>query len=113
MLTGMLGKTFFLGWLDLSGGVLNGDGTLSAMTNLGPLGRIDMFQLREDLYSLSNNRGVANRVTLQVHPLAVFPSVYVKAGIEDFRKVNDKANYFYGAGVTFDDEDFKFLLSLK
>jgi phospholipid/cholesterol/gamma-HCH transport system substrate-binding protein len=113
LLTGMLGKTFFLGRLDLSAGVLHGDGTLSMLGNLGPTGHIEKFQLREDVYSLPNNAGVADRVTMQIRPIAYFSGLYLKAGLEDFRKVNGKTDYFYGAGLMFDDEDFKFLLSLK
>jgi len=113
LLTGMLGKTFFYGRLDLSAGVLYGDGTASAMVNLGPPGWIDEFALRDDLYSLSNNRGVADRVTATIHPISYFKDLYVNVGIEDFRKVNDKLNYLYGVGLRFDDEDIKFLLSLK
>jgi phospholipid/cholesterol/gamma-HCH transport system substrate-binding protein len=113
LLTGMLGKTFYYGRLDLSAGVLYGDGTASAMVNLGPPGWIDEFALRDDLYSLSNNRGVADRVTATIHPISYFKDLYVNIGIEDFRKVNDKLNYLYGVGLRFDDEDIKFLLSLK
>jgi phospholipid/cholesterol/gamma-HCH transport system substrate-binding protein len=113
LLTGMLGKTFFLGRLDLSAGVLHGDGTLSMLGNLGPTGHIEKLQFRDDVYSLPNNAGVADRVTAQVHPISYFESLYFKAGLEDFRKVNGKTDYFYGAGLMFDDEDFKFLLSLK
>jgi phospholipid/cholesterol/gamma-HCH transport system substrate-binding protein len=113
LFTAMLGKTFFLGRLDLSAGVLHGDGTASLMTNLGPTGHIEKFMIRDDLYSLPNNAGVADRLTFQVHPISYFENVYVKAGMEDFREVNGKADYLYGVGVQFDDEDFKFLLSLK
>jgi phospholipid/cholesterol/gamma-HCH transport system substrate-binding protein len=113
LLTGMLGKTFFYGRLDLSAGVQYGDGTASAMVNLGPPGQVDEFAIRDDLYSLSNNRGVADRVTGYIHPVSYFKDVYMDVGIEDFREVNDKINYFYGVGLRFDDEDIKFLLSLK
>jgi phospholipid/cholesterol/gamma-HCH transport system substrate-binding protein len=113
LLTGMLGKTFFLGRLDLSAGVLNGDGTLSVLGNLGPTGHIEKYQFRDDLYSLPNDVGIADRVTFQIHPISYFENVYAKVGMEDFRRVNGKTDYFYGAGLTFDDEDFKFLLSLK
>jgi phospholipid/cholesterol/gamma-HCH transport system substrate-binding protein len=113
LLTGMLGKTFLLGRLDLSAGVLHGDGTLSMLLNLGPTAHIEKLQFRDDLYSLPNNAGVADRTTLQVHPISYFESLYVKAGMEDFRQVDGKTNFFYGAGLIFDDEDFKFLLSLK
>jgi phospholipid/cholesterol/gamma-HCH transport system substrate-binding protein len=113
LLTGMLGKTFFYGRLDLSAGVQYGDGTASAMVNLGPPGQVDEFAIRDDLYSLSNNRGVADRVTGYIHPISYFKDVYMDVGIEDFREVNDKINYFYGVGLRFDDEDIKFLLSLK
>jgi hypothetical protein len=113
LLTGMLGKTFLLGRLDLSAGVLHGDGTLSTLVNLGPTGHIEKYQVRDDLYSLPNDQGIADRFTFQIHPISYFENVYVKAGMEDFRKVNGKTDYFYGAGLIFDDEDFKFLLSLK
>jgi hypothetical protein len=109
----MLGKTFLLGRLDLSAGVLHGDGTVSTLLNLGPTSHIEKFQFRDDLYSLPNDGGIGDRVTFQVHPISYFESLYVKAGMEDFRKVDGKTNYFYGAGLMFDDEDFKFLLSLK
>jgi phospholipid/cholesterol/gamma-HCH transport system substrate-binding protein len=113
LVTGMLGKSFFLGRLDLSAGVQYGDGTVSSLFNLGPYGQIDKLQLRDDLYTLPNNAGVADRVTAQIHPISYFEDIYFRVGMEDFRRVNDKVDYFYGVGITFDDEDFKFLLSLK
>ena len=33
--------------------------------------------------------------------------------MEDFRKVQGHTNFYYGAGVTFDDEDIKLLFTLK
>ena len=112
-LTGMVGKTLLQGRLDFSVGFLYGDGTGSVKANFGPADRIEMFSLRDDIYGLQNNGGIANRVSAIAHVIPFFPNLYLTAAMEDFRKVNGLFNFYYGGGISFDDEDIKLLFTLK
>jgi hypothetical protein len=118
LLTGMLGKVFFQR-LDLALGSLNGDGAISAAIRLGPRDREEALQIRNDVYSRGSGIGVDDRLTLIVRPWvntpSVLSSVYVKAGLEGFKSVGSSGltPYFYGAGLSFDDEDIKLLFALK
>ena len=80
--------------------------------NLGPWNDIEMLSVRDDIYGLQNNGGLADRVSAICH-LPYFKTLYVTAAQEDFRKVQGHYNFYYGAGVTFDDEDIKLLFTLK
>ena len=109
LLTGMLGKVFF-GRLDVSVGALHGDGTGSAAIYLGPTGNEDRLELRTDIYSRGAGNPLNARVGLTVHPLL---SMYLRAGVESVRTVNEQLPLFLGAGVSFDDEDIKLLFALR
>jgi phospholipid/cholesterol/gamma-HCH transport system substrate-binding protein len=113
LFTGMLGVTMLRSRLDLSVGFLYGNGDVSAMLNLGPVEHETWFQVRDDIYGLQNNGGMADRLSAIVHPIPYFRSLYASAAMEDFRKVNGHSNFYYGAGVSFDDEDIKLLFTLK
>src|SRR6185437_11813234 len=113
MFTGMIGARFLNQRLDLSAGFLYGNGDVSAMLNLGPTGHEDWIQIRDDVYGLQNNGGMADRLGASVNPLPYFRTVYITAAMEDFRKVEGHVNFYYGAGVRFDDQDIKTLLALK
>lgn len=115
LLTGMLGVVF-LNRIDLAAGVLHGDGTASVQLKLGPSGREHLFALRADTYTRGQGFSVNQRYTAILHPLAMikgFETVYIKGGLDSFRKVNNKTPYLFGAGVTFDDEDIKLLFAFK
>jgi hypothetical protein len=40
-------------------------------------------------------------------------SLFINGGLESFRKYNGKTSAFYGAGVTFSDDDIKLLFAFK
>ena len=43
----------------------------------------------------------------------VFSGLYVRGGVEDIKKYNNKYPYFFGAGLFFNDEDIKYLLAFR
>lgn len=113
-LTGMLGKVLW-NRLDLSLGVLYGDGALSVAGYLGPEGAEDRYQARVDLFARGQGVNVASqslistRLTLTARPIS---NLYVRAGMESFTKVNGTFPIIMGAGLHFEDEDLKLLFSL-
>lgn len=111
-LTLMVGKTFFENRIDLSLGLLYGEGDGSLQLNLGPYEEPSFFNIRNDIYGLQNNGGMADRLSATCH-MPFFRTLYVTAAIEDFRKVQGHSNFYYGAGIRFDDEDIKLLFTLK
>jgi len=110
--TAMMGKVFHDRW-DVSVGLLYGDGALSLKYNLGGQEWLDQFQVGADLYA---RFGVNARVYANFQP---FKSVYLRGGLEQIRLIStgtvtsQSGTYFVGAGLTFDDEDIKFLFALK
>jgi hypothetical protein len=109
LFTAMFGKVFY-DRLDLSLGVLHGDGTGSAMLLLGPRGTERLFSIRNDLYSHGQGEGLQDRLTARIWP---YSSLYFEGGVDSFKKVDGKTPYFYGAGISFDDEDIKLLFVLR
>jgi len=109
LLTGMLGKVFY-NRLDLSVGALYGDGAVSINLWLGPKGEESKIQFRNDVYVRNAVGSIDDRVTLSYFPL---PTVYARVGIESFRQYNGQIPVFFGAGLSFDDEDIKLLFALK
>lgn len=116
LLTGMLGKVFWRR-LDLALGVLHGDGAVSASVYFGSFGEEERLQLRNDVYYRSNINANAKLIHFRTRAIW-FPSqspylrsLYVSAGVETFRKVNNKFAYSVGAGLSFDDQDIKMLFS--
>jgi phospholipid/cholesterol/gamma-HCH transport system substrate-binding protein len=118
LFTAMFGK-IFLNRLEFALGALHGDGALSTALRLGPVNREEMFIVRNDVYARGVGLGIDDRLSLMVRPWAGAPhawsALYVRAGIEGFKKVigSGVTPYFYGAGVTFDDEDIKILFTLR
>ena len=114
-LTGQIGKVFFQRY-DLSLGMLYGDGAARLKINLGPKENLSMVQWQSDLYfrgaSTNGNWTVQAdvRTYLIYQPISIF---YVSAGVEGFRQAGGSFQYLAGAGIRFDDEDIKLLLSLK
>lgn len=117
LLTGMLGKVFW-SRLDLSAGVLHGDGAISLALNLGPSGDEERIRLVNDVYArllgTGTNAIINDRLSLVAFPFGspYLKTVYFKGGLESFRKVDDQTAYLFGAGVSFDDQDIKMLFSL-
>ncbi|MGK5083028.1 MlaD family protein [Bdellovibrionota bacterium FG-1] len=118
LFTAMFGK-IFLERLDLSVGALNNDGTISTAVKFGPHGREDLLIFRNDLYTRGSGLGMDDRVSLITQPWIgsgnPWSTLYFKAGIEGMKGVpnNGLIPCFYGAGVTFDDEDIKILFTLR
>ena len=109
MLTVMLGKIY---WdvLDLSIGAFNGDGAVSVGLNLGPSANRDVFQIKHDIYARSGENSADGRLTFTIRP---WLGTYVSAGLESYNRIDGRLPYFYGAGVSFDDEDIKLLFALR
>lgn len=108
VLTAMLGKVFY-DRLDLSAGALNGDGTASAKVYLGPKERENKLLVGVDIYSRGRGQGIQERVYARYN---FFSTLYAIGGLETLKKVSGKTAYFYGAGLSFDDEDIKLLFTL-
>jgi len=115
LFTAMLGRVIW-GRIDLSAGVLFNDGAASAAFLLGPKKYPDAIVLRTDIYSRGSGFGIDDRVTLFLKPwnrARLINTLYFKAGVEGFRSVNGKTPFFYGGGITFDDEEIKLLFALR
>ena len=115
LLTFLLGKVFFKR-IDLSVGVLHGDGTVSANLLLGPGELRHLVAWRNDIYSRGKGSGIDDRSVLRLMPLLnvkPFNTLWVEGGFESTKKNKGKVSYLYGAGLTFDDEDIKLLFTLK
>lgn len=115
LLTGMLGKIFW-NRFDVSAGALHSDGAVSLALHLGPVGYERMLTLRNDVYVRGQGIGLNDRLGVTIQPFLhsdMLSSLYVTAGMESFRKYNGKNSMFYGAGVTFSDDDIKLLFAFK
>jgi phospholipid/cholesterol/gamma-HCH transport system substrate-binding protein len=116
LLNGMIGKVWWKR-LDLSVGVLYGDGAVSIGLNLGPHDREDALTIRNDVYNRSRGQGTGGdyRGTLILKPFGSkpFSSVYLMGGLESVRKVDGRIPWLYGAGITFTDDDIKLLFALR
>jgi phospholipid/cholesterol/gamma-HCH transport system substrate-binding protein len=115
LFTAMIGK-IFLERIDVSAGLLWGDGAASAKLNLGPHDREEMLAVRADVYSRFAGIGLDSRVSVQLKPFFKTPilnSLYAIGGIESFRKFGTELPVFGGMGITFDDEDIKLLFALR
>jgi phospholipid/cholesterol/gamma-HCH transport system substrate-binding protein len=118
LLTGMVGKVLW-NRLDLSVGALNGDGALSVLFKFGPNGREELAMLRNDVYSRGSEFGIDDRITGIFKPWEGSPNpwhaIYLQAGLEGFRTAptGGVLPWFYGAGISFDDEDIKILFALR
>lgn len=106
LVTAMVGKLFLNNRLDLSVGALYGDGAASIAWRWGPAFFEDRFQWRGDAYFSRLQNRPDLRLTGLFQPI---PCVCVRLGLESMRS----GGFFYGAGVTFDDDDIKLLFSLK
>ncbi|CAM6053775.1 unnamed protein product [Sphagnum tenellum] len=110
-ITAMIGKLFFER-LDLSVGVLYGDGAASVKGFLGPQGNEKLVELRTDLYFRTNSASLDDRLLITYRP---HPNAYVSGGVESFVGLPGAGapNYTYGAGITFNDDDIKLLFTLR
>lgn len=111
--TAMIGKRLNRR-LDVSIGLVYGDGAASMNLNLGPAEDMESVQLRTELYFRAQADGLAwtskpdGRIYAIYQPYSIF---YLSAGIEGFRTVNGSLSAFYGGGIRFEDEDIRLLLS--
>ena len=111
--TAMLGKVL-KDRLDVAIGILHGDGAAALGINLGPDGNREELQAKGELYFRSQSSGgnwtaqPDGRIYLNYQPISIF---YLTGGVEGFRHVNGNFSSFYGAGVRFDDDDIKLLIS--
>lgn len=121
-MTAMLGK-IFLRRIDVSGGVLYGDGTGSLTLMVGPRASEDRYQVRTDVYSRFAGYGLDSRVSVQAQPFASFTALgnlYLRGGLDGFKKVDvdgarsdsGSLSWFVGAGVRFDDQNIRLLFTL-
>ena len=112
--TVMLGK-ILKERFDVAVGLMRGDGAASLTLNLGPKEDLEMFQLKSDLYfrpKTINGTWTAQadaRIYALFQPVSIF---YATGGVEGFRRVDGRFSSFFGAGMRFEDEDIKLLLSL-
>jgi len=107
----MMGKVYW-NRLDLSVGVLYGDGAGSAKVYLGPKGSERLFEIRNDLYLRTNSAGLDDRVTFTVRPIS---TIYLAAAMESYKGPSGggQPTFSYGVGISFDDEDIKLLFALR
>jgi phospholipid/cholesterol/gamma-HCH transport system substrate-binding protein len=110
-----MGRVFFRR-LDLSIGLLHGDGAFSTELNLGPTDREEMFRIQGDIYARGRGVPTNGRAFAILQPFINSPglgAIYVKGGLESFRKINNTVNYSIGAGLMFDDEDLRILFAFR
>lgn len=117
LFTVMLGKVFWKR-LDLSAGILHGDGSVSSALNLGPVDSEERFIVRLDTFARSkaSGGGLDGRLTGQIRPFApksVLSPFYVRGGLDALRKVDGQVAWSYGAGITFDDQDISVLFAIR
>ena len=111
--TVMLGK-IFQDRYDVSLGLLRGDGAATLGLNLGPRDNLQQVQLKSDIYFRAktiNGTWTAQsdaRIYAIYQPISIF---YLTGGVEGFRKVDGVFSSFFGAGMRFEDEDIKLLMS--
>ena len=111
LLTAMMGKVFFKRF-DIAVGALYGDGAGSFGLLLGSSGKEDRLVLRNDLYIRTAGSSLDDRLSLTFQP---FPNFFLRAGLESMYRhpINDRIVYYYGVGISFNDEDIKLLFALK
>jgi phospholipid/cholesterol/gamma-HCH transport system substrate-binding protein len=99
---------------DVAVGLLRGDGATRFTFHLGPTHDLQRIQLKSDLYFRAktiNGTWTAQpdaRIYTVIQPVSIF---YLIAGVEGFRSVDNHFSSFFGAGMRFEDEDIKLLLS--
>ena len=105
----------YYGPLDLHLGLMENTGMLGAGYWFDAERRIGVFtQLYKDTnISIGEEEEdpIRSRIFLRAK---FFKGLYVKAGVEDFRKAdNGKLPYFFGFGLSFTDSDIKYLLAFR
>jgi phospholipid/cholesterol/gamma-HCH transport system substrate-binding protein len=109
----MLGK-IFRDRFDVAIGLLHGDGAARLGLNLGPRENLQQIQLMSDLYFRAKTIAgtwtaeADGRIYAIYQPFSVF---YAIGGVEGFRQVSGRFSSFFGAGMRFEDEDIKLLMS--
>lgn len=117
LITAMLGVVL---WdrLDFGIGLRFGDGAIRSAFRLGRRGDEEQIQLINEVYARQIGTGAGNSIADRLYGL-VFPSrskylkiLYLTGGLDSFKRNDGRVDYFYGAGVSFDDNDIKLLFSL-
>lgn len=109
-ITAMFGKYF--GPLDLSVGLMEDKGAVGVGYWLDSARR---FGVHADIYSMGTNKPITVRAYAKAH---IYSALYVTGGIDQLPKYIDtkgaaKYTYFGGVGLSFDDDDLKYLLAFK
>ena len=118
LFTAMVGRKFFER-ADVSVGALYGDGALSTLFSLWPdPAKPELFQIRADFFVRNAVAGYDARLTFLGRPIPEIPQFYVRAGFDSVKGLFKDGgpagpSPFYGAGITFTDEDIKLLFALK
>ncbi len=111
LFTAQLGK-LFTSRIDGAVGALYGDGAASLSLRLGPKGLEDRLVLKGDCYFRNAAAAIDGRIVLTGQP---YPGLYLRAGLESLRYYPGTTQpiIILGAGLAFNDEDIKFLFSLR
>ncbi len=103
--TALFGKYF--GPLELKAGIILDDGAVGVGYWFDPDRR---FGIQVEGYSPGKGQGFTARAYARAQ---IYSSVYVTGGIDSLTKYNGKSTGYFGAGVSFDDDDLKYLLVFK
>jgi ABC-type transporter Mla subunit MlaD len=111
----MFGK-IYMKRIELAAGAWSGDGTATLALRAGLKGEEDRLILRNDLYGSSlSPSGFDWRGTVLLRPLyhsRVFSGLTLQGGLEGTQRVKGELPVFFGASLTFDDDDIKLLFAL-
>ncbi len=110
LLTAMVGKVYFTRF-DVSIGAIHGDGALSLKYYAWfEEGEENRLQWTNQVYSRLNEGSSSISFRSSIEFFA-WPNLYIKGGIESIKKVNGSYPFYFGAGVSFDDDDIKLLFT--
>lgn len=117
VMNAQLGKVFWRR-LDLSIGLLHGDGAVSFEFDVGPAEKETMIRLHGDLYARGRGVAINKRIWARFQPLigtgTVFGNLYLQAGVESFiNNPTPDLPFSMAAGLTFDDEDLRVLFAFR
>jgi phospholipid/cholesterol/gamma-HCH transport system substrate-binding protein len=109
----LIGKVF-TPRVALGVGLLHGDGAAQLGFNLGWGDNLEQLQLFNELYFRSKTvdgqwtAEADDRIYLIYQPYSI---LFLTAGMEGLRRVDNNLSTFYGAGIRFEDEDIRLLFS--
>lgn len=111
--TAMIGKRLHPR-VDLSVGILHGDGAAALGMNMGWTEDLEQLQLIGEVYfrpQTVDGKWTARpdgRIYMFLQPISI---LFLQGGVEGFRRIDGQISAFYGAGIRFDDEDIRLLFS--